>query len=143
MPSRIALATLVALALGPIAGDRVSAEHEVYYRYTVLGYVKDAKGRPVAGTRVDVVREKTGLAYDAETDDRGLYVIVARLGDESLGERLTLSVAKARTRLTVRFDADNHLDERGTRIDLEGARWLERPAWFLSTLARILVTPAR
>jgi hypothetical protein len=27
---------------------------------------------------------------------------------------------------------------RGTRIDLEGARWVERSAWFRSTLARIL-----
>ena len=143
MRARLALATLGAVLVLTAAGDRAFAEHEVYYRYTVLGYVKDAKGRPVAATRVELVRDKTGLSYDVDTDERGLYVLVVRLGDESAGESLTLSTGKVRTRLTVRFDAGNHQDERGTRVDLEGARWLERSAWFRSTLARVLAPPTR
>ncbi len=134
---------LVVFAVVLVAGARVSAEHEVFYRYTVLGYVKDAKGQPVGGRTVQVVRDKTGLAYAAETDATGLYVLVLRLGDESAGESLTLDIGSARSQLTARFDAKNQVDERGTRIDLEGTRWFQRPAWFHSTLARVLAPGAR
>ena len=121
-----------------------AAEHEVYYRYTVLGYVKDAAGKPRAGQTVELIRDKTGFSYLAETDAAGLFVIVARLGDESAGEALTLRQAGLRTRLVARFDAANHTDERGTRVDLEGARAVERPTWFRSTLVNFLgATPRR
>lgn len=135
MRAALALAVLAAALLAPA---RASAEHEVHFRYTVIGFVKDAGGQPRGGAPVELVRDKTGLSYRAETDEHGLYVVVARLGDETLGEHLTLRVGEARTRLTVEFEVDNHRDERGTRVDLEGARWRERPAWFRSTLARIL-----
>jgi hypothetical protein len=130
------LPLLTALAVAPVA-----AEHEVFYRYTVLGYVKDAAGRPRAGQTVELVRDKTGFAYLDRTDDTGLFVIVARLGDESAGESLTLRLDTARARLIARFDAANHSDERGTRVDLEDGRVLERPAWFRATLATVLAAP--
>ncbi len=119
------------------------AEHEVYYRYVVLGYVKDAKGNPAPGKTVELVRDRTGFSYLADTDAQGFFVLVARLGDESAGERLTLKVGPTRTRITARFDPANHVDARGTRVDLEGARFVERSAWFPSTLARFLGAPAR
>ena len=115
-----------------------AAEHEVYYRYTVLGYVKDAGGKPQPGQTIELIRDKTGFSYLAQTDADGLFVIVARLGDESAGEALTLRYGTMRTRVTARFDAANHTDERGTRVDLEGSRVTERPAWFRSTLANFL-----
>ena len=132
----VALAA-VALAIAP-----ASAEHEVIYRYTVVGYVKDAKGKPIANQTVRVVREKTGLAYEADTDAEGLYLLIMRLGDERVGETLTMRVGDAQFRLTATFDPKNQQDERGTRVDLEGTRWLERAAWFPSTLSRLLA-PAR
>jgi hypothetical protein len=126
-----------------VAATPAGAEHEVYYRYTVLGYVKDAAGKPRASQAIELVRDKTGFSYLAETDADGLFVIVARLGDESAGEALTLRFGAVQTRLTARFDARNHTDERGTRVDLEGARALERPAWFRSTLANFLGATTR
>ena len=117
------------------------AEHEIFYRYTVLGYVKDAAGKPSPGQTVELIRDKTGFSYLGQTDESGLFVIVARLGDESAGESLTLRLGTTRQRLVARFDAANHTDERGTRVDLEGARVIERPAWFRSTLATLLGTP--
>jgi hypothetical protein len=129
----LALAGAAALVPGP-----ARAEHEVYYRYTVLGYVKDAQGRPVAARRVEVIRDKTGLAYRATTDAKGFFGIVLRIGDESAGERLTLRVGGAAVALVARFDPANHSDERGTRVDLEGARFVERPSWFRPTLANLL-----
>lgn len=117
------------------------AEHEIYYRYTVLGYVKDAAGAPRPGQRLELIRDKTGFSYLGDTDASGLFVIVARLGDESAGESLTLRAGTVQARVVARFDPANHTDERGTRIDLEGTRVVERPSWFRSTLAHLLGAP--
>jgi hypothetical protein len=128
----------VAMILTPAA-----AEHEIFYRYTVLGYVKDAAGHPRSGQSVELIRDKTGFSYLAETDAEGLFVIVARLGDESAGEPLTLRLGRANLKVIARFDAANHTDERGTRVDVEGTRIMERPAWFRPTLAKLLTSPQR
>ncbi len=131
---------MIGLLVAVVAAPAV-AEHEIFYRYTVLGYVKDAAGKPSPGQTLELIRDKTGVSYLGQTDESGLFVIVARLGDESAGESLTLRLGTTRQRLIARFDAANHTDERGTRVDLEGARVLERPAWFRSTLATLLGAP--
>lgn len=123
------------LAALPAAG-----EHEIWYRYTVLGYVKDAQGRPRPDQRVELVRDRTGFSYLGDTDADGLYVIIARLGDESAGETLTLRIERATARLTARFDPTNHTDERGTRVDVEHGRVVERAAAFRATLAGFVGT---
>jgi hypothetical protein len=133
--ARLALALLFGAVL--LAGV-ARGEHEIYYRYTVLGYVKDTRGRPLPGHEVKVVRDKTGFSYLGETDASGLYVVVLRLGDESVGESLTVHASGLDARVAVRFDASNHTDERGTRLDVEGSRTVERGAWFASTLALFL-----
>jgi hypothetical protein len=117
------------------------AEHEIFYRYTVLGYVKDASGKPRVGQTVQLIRDKTGFSYLGQTDESGLFVIVARLGDESVGESLTLRLDGGRYGLVAHFDATNHTDERGTRVDVQGTRLQERPSWFRSTLATLLAEP--
>jgi hypothetical protein len=128
---------LVSVVLVPTASP-VRAEHEVYYRYIVLGYAKDAQGKPAISVSVELTRDKTGFSYVTETDDQGFFVIVARLGDESAGETLTLAVGPAKTRITARFDPANHADHRGTRVDCEGTTFVERTAWFRPTLAHFL-----
>lgn len=139
---RVAVALALVLGILLVAGA-VRAEHEVFYRYTVLGYVKDARGRPLAGREVTIVRDKTSFSYLGETDAKGLYVIVLRLGDESVGERLTVRAGAATTRVAVRFDVTDRAHERGTRLDVDGTRFVERSAWFPSTLALYLGTTAR
>jgi hypothetical protein len=134
------LALLVVLMVVPA---RAAAEHEIFYRYTVLGYVKDAAGRPAVGQMVELVRDKTGFSYQTETDEQGMFVIVARLGDESEGERLTLRAGDLTLPLVARFEVANHVDERGTRVDLEGRRFRERRAWFRSTLVNLVGPPKR
>jgi hypothetical protein len=131
---RTALVTLGLLAAAVSAG----AEHTVYFRYVVLGFVKDTAGKLARGRGVEVVRDKTGLAYHGETDEHGLFVVVLRLGDESAGETLTVRSGAAVTTITARFDPANHTDDRGTRIDLEGGKFVERTAAFRPTLARFL-----
>ena len=124
---------LLLLAALPAAG-----EHEIWYRYTVLGYVTDGRGQPRAGARVELVRDRTHFTYVGESDADGLYVVIARLGDESAGETLTLRVGGATARLTASFDPSNRTDERGTRVDFDGARAVERAAAFRSTLANFI-----
>ena len=135
------LLALVMVALLSPASAR--AEHEVYYRYVVLGYVTDVQGKPVVHEGIELVRDKTRFSYLADSDVEGFFVLVARLGDESVGETLTLRIGRTSTQLTARFDATNHIEVRGTRVDLEGARFVERAASFPSTLARFLEAPAR
>ena len=138
---RVAVACMAFLGIVLVA-NATWAEHEVYYRYTILGYVKDARGRPVRGREVKIVRDKTGFSYLGESDAAGLYAIVLRLGDESVGERLSVQTGASATKVTVHFDVANKSDERGTRIDLDGTRFVERAAWFPSTLT-LFLGPAR
>ena len=134
---------LLSLVVLVMAAAPAGAEHEVYYRYVVLGFVKDAKGGAVSGRELELIRDKTGFSYLAATDEKGFFLIIARLGDESAGEALTLRVGPAVARLTATFDPVNHRDDRGTRVDLEGAQFVERSALFRSTLVDALGTPSR
>jgi hypothetical protein len=128
----VALIALV-LAVAPVA-----AEHTVDTRYVVLGFVKDAQGKLRPQLAVEVVRDKTGFTYSGRTDDQGFFVVVVRLGDESAGETLTLRLGQATTTVTARFDPANHTDDRGTRVDLDGAKFVERTTAFRPTLARFV-----
>jgi len=137
--TRALLALLMLVLLSVPAG----AEHEVFYRYTVIGFVRDATGAPVADQALEVVRDKTDFSYLARTDESGLYLLIARLGDESAGESLTLKYGAASLTLTARFDPANHTEERGTRVDVEAGRFVERPASFRSTLTQYLGSAQR
>ncbi|MBI4636572.1 MAG: hypothetical protein HY727_09525 [Candidatus Rokubacteria bacterium] len=138
LPRVLSLALLLTVGVGPVA-----AEHEIYYRYIVLGYAKDARDRPLAGRAVEVVRDKTGFSYLTETDDQGFFLVVVRLGDESAGERLTLRIGGERTQIIARFHPANHADDRGTRVDLEATRFVERNGAFPTTLGEFLRAPGR
>ena len=134
----INLLILLTIAVSVLAPSTGRSEHEIYYRYIVLGYLEDAPGKPRPGAPVELTREKTGYSYAGTTDASGLYVLVVRLGDESLGERLRLRAGTDTVTITSRFDPADHLRERGTRVDFVGGRPVERPAAFASTLRRFL-----
>ncbi len=127
----------IVLAIGILVAP-AAAEHEVQFRYTVLGYVKDAGDKPRKGVGLEVTRLKTGLAYNGETDAAGLYVIVTRLADESRGEELLVRVGPASLRIAARLDPADHKSERGTRVDFTGGRATERPDLFAATLKEFL-----
>jgi len=131
-------AATLAFLLTFLVANTAGAEHEIYYRYTVLGYVKDAGGKERSDVRVELVREKTGFSYLGATDNSGLYVIVARLGDESLGERLRLRVGSQTLTVLAEFDPHDHTRERGTRVDFGDAKPVETPSAFAATLKRFL-----
>ena len=130
------LVLLLAILAWP--GAPALATHEPDHRYVVLGYVKDGAGRPLAGATVRVVRNKTGLAYPARTDGEGFYLVVVHLHDEDVGETLTVSAAGAGAKITATFDPRDKRVERGTRVDIEGGRAVERRALFATTLKELL-----
>jgi uncharacterized protein YeaO (DUF488 family) len=132
---RAALGVIVAICL---LAPPALAEHEVQFRYTVLGYVKDASGKPRKGVALEVTRQKTGLSYPGETDGSGLYVIVTRMADESQGEPILVRAGPRSLRITAQFDPANHAAERGTRVDFTGAKAAERPELFAPTLKQFL-----
>ena len=134
---------LLVLTVLVLTSASAQAEHEVYYRYTVIGFVRDASGTPLRDQGLEVIRDKTGFSYLAGTDETGMFLFITRLGDESAGESLTLRYGTARVQLTVRFDPANHSDERGTRVDVEAGRFIERPTWFRSTLTQFLGSAQR
>ena len=123
-----------AVAAVVVFATPVAAEHEIYYRFTVVGYVKDTHGKPVANATVEVIRDKTDFKYLGETDETGLYVVRVRLGDESRGETLTVRQGAHVRRVIANFDPSNVTDERGTRVDFEGTHSVERAARFQATL---------
>jgi hypothetical protein len=129
---------VLALALVVAGSPVTSAEHEVHYRFVVLGYVTDARGHPLPNRPIALIRDKTGFSYVDQTDDDGFYLIISRLGDESVDERLTLTIGTVVTTLTARFDPKNHADDRGTRVDIVAGTPVERAAWFPSTLRNFL-----
>ena len=130
-------ALVAALVTAVVVAAPAAAEHEVYYRFTVLGYVKDARGKPIPDAKIEVVRDKTGFSYLGETDDDGFYAVRVRLGDESRGEALTVRQDARVCHVTAAFDPTNQVDERGTRVDFEGARAIERATSFRSTLLSV------
>lgn len=136
----VARRLLMVVGLAVAVASPGGAEHRLDTRFVVLGYVTDARGRPLRGQAIELIREKTGFSYLDETDDTGLYVIIARLGDESAGEHLRLRMGKVVTIITARFDPGDHDTDRGTRVDLVGGKPVERAAWFASTLRKFLTS---
>src|SRR6266545_179702 len=131
------IAPAVALVIGLVTVPAL-AEHEPQYRYTVLGYVKDAAGKPRQGVGLEVIRQRTGFAYVGETDASGLYVIVTRLADENRSDRLLVRAGPASLMIAARFEPADHNTERGTQVDFTGSRATERPELFAATLKRFL-----
>jgi hypothetical protein len=127
------IATAAALALAPA----VEAIHEVDHRYVLLGYVRDATGGPMAGKVVRVVRQKTGLTLEAETDADGFYLVTVHLHDEDLLDTLWVAVGpRAALRLKAQFNPFDSRTPRGTRVDFIDGVPRERPEEFATALAR-------
>ncbi len=126
---RLGLVLLAVVAAAAPAG----ATHDVDHRYVVLGYVRDAAGRPIQGRHVEVIREKTGLAYDTETDEAGFYAVAVHLHDEDLLDRLRVTAGPAMLRVQARFNPLNVRRPRGTRVDFGGGAAVEDQERFAVT----------
>ena len=121
-----------------LLGVPATATHAPDHRFIVIGFVTDAEGRPVAGTRVVVTRLKTGLEYPAHTERDGFYVVVVHLHDDDEGERLSVSARGVTGEVRAGFDSRDKKVERGTRLDVRDGRAVENRAAFAETLRAYL-----
>ena len=124
----VALTTLLSV------GAPAEAAHEVTHRYVVLGDVRDAAHRPIAGGTVEVVREKTEFRYLAQTDTEGFYAVVVHLHDEDLLDVLRVTAGRVTIRIQARFNPLNARSPRGTRVDFTGGSVVERQEIFAETV---------
>jgi len=118
---------LLGLLLAPVAVAPARAEHEIYYRYVVLGFVKDAQGRRWRARAAADPRQDRLLVPGADRRRRLLPDRRASRRRER-GESLTLRAGTIATRLVAAFDPANHTEHRGARVDLEGTRFVEQRA---------------
>lgn len=144
-PSRLAVAVLF---LAVLCAGPALAEHEVDHRYTVEGYVLDARKIPQTDVNV-VVSTGEGPAGRAVTDRRGYYRIQLHLHDADLGRELTVKAGERQARIRVKFDpADKHT-ARVHYLNFVGAETSEKnlgtrgfPIWayvLISTMVVLLV----
>jgi hypothetical protein len=129
--------TLILLAV-LLAGGTARATHLPDHRFLVLGFVTDAEGRPVSGTRVVVTRLRTGYEYPTSTERDGFYLVILHLHDEDEGERLSFDGKSVRGEIRARFDVRDKKAERGTRVDVRGDRLVETRSAFAETLRAYL-----
>ena len=61
-----------------------------------------------------------------------------RVSADGTEARARREVGQAVTRLRATFDPANHRDDRGTRIDVEDAKFVERSALFRATLLDVV-----
>lgn len=115
-----------------------NATHEVDHRYVVLGYFRDGDGRPVPRRPVQLVRERTGLAYRVETNAEGFYALIVHLHDEDVLDPLQIAASGAQIRIEARFNPLSPQQPRGTRVDFAGGQARERQEMFAETLAEYL-----
>jgi hypothetical protein len=130
---------LLAPVLGVVLATLpAGATHLPDHRFLVLGFVTDAEGRPIAGTRVVVTRLKTGLEHPTTTERDGFYLVVVHLHDEDEGERLGLDARGVKAEVRARFDTRDKKVERGTRVDVRADRLVENRRAFAETLRAYL-----
>jgi hypothetical protein len=127
--------SLAALIVVPMPAG---ATHLPDHRFLVLGYVTDADGRPVSGTRVVVIRLKTGLEHPTTTERDGFYLVVLHLHDENLGEALGVQAKGVKGEVRARFEVSDKKVERGTRVDVRDRRIVENRPAFAETLRAYL-----
>lgn len=84
-----------------------------------------------------LVRQKTGLTLEAETDADGFYLVIVHLHDGDLLDTLWVAVGpRATLRLKAQFNPFDSRTPRGTGVDFTDGVPRERPEEFATALER-------
>jgi hypothetical protein len=95
----------------------VWATHEANHRYTVYGYVRDAKGQTLQDAKVMVVDNRIGEGSTAFTDKNGYYEVLLHLHDNNVGDEIAITTQDETKTITAQFDAEDHMTERKVQVD--------------------------
>ncbi len=100
-----------------ILPSTVWATHEANHRYTVYGYVRDAKGQAAQDTKVMVVDNRIGEGSTAFTDKNGYYEVLLHLHDTNVGDEIAITTPDETKTITAQFNPDDHMTERKVQVD--------------------------
>jgi hypothetical protein len=95
----------------------VWATHEADHRYTVYGYVRDAKGHAVQDVKVMVVDNRIGEGSTAFTDRHGYYEVLLHLHDANVGDEIAITTPDETKTITAQFNPEDHTTERRVQVD--------------------------
>ena len=93
------------------------ATHEIDHRYVVWGEVLKGDGTPAPGETITfTVADGTPIGT-VETNERGRYRVVLHVHDEDLGKIFDMAVGGVKKTVTIEFDPEDKVTERGKRVD--------------------------
>jgi len=119
------------------------ATHEADHRFTVYGYVRDAKGVAIEDARVMVVDTQIGEGSTAFTDRSGYYEVLLHLHSKNLGDEISITALDEVKKITATFDPEDKTTARMVQVDF-GAVPAEKLTssfqfWIYGTGAAIIV----
>jgi len=106
--SRFLLANLFLLITFP---QVALSEHEADHRYTLLGYVLDAKKNAIQNTDVKVLLDGKLIAQKS-TDSQGFYKAKLHLHDPDYGKKLEIVTASGKGTVKIIFNLGDKETER-------------------------------
>lgn len=95
----------------------VWATHETDHRFTVFGYVRDDKGKPIEDTKVMVVDTRVGEGSTAFTDRSGYYEVLLHLHNDNLGDEIKITAQDQSKTIIANFDPSDKRTERKVQVD--------------------------
>ena len=112
---RYVLVSLISVwALSPAV---VWATHETHHRYTVYGYVRDAKGSAIQDAKVMVVDARLGEGSTAFTDRSGYYEVLLHLHNENMGDEISITTPDETKKINATFNPADMTTERKVQVD--------------------------
>lgn len=120
----------------------VLATHEAEHRFTVYGYVRDDRGRPMVDEKVIVVDTRLDEALTTFADQDGYYEALLHLHNEDLGDEVVVMVKEQRKSIRVTFDPDDKHTERKAEVNFGSATAAvesSTPAWGYGLAAAVVV----
>ena len=105
----------------------VRATHETNHRFTVYGYVRDAKGSAIQDAKVMVVDNRIGEGATAFTDRSGYYEVLLHLHNQNLGDEVSITTPDETKTINASFDPADMATERKVQVDF-GPMPTEKPS---------------
>ncbi|MGH7256487.1 MAG: c-type cytochrome, partial [Nitrospirales bacterium] len=91
----------------------------VEHGFTVYGFVRDAKGQPVADVEVTARPMKEhGRGKSVKTDQAGYYEVFLHMHNEDAGKEIQVSAAGAQKEIVADYDPKDKVTKRQASVDL-------------------------
>lgn len=97
----------------------IFVKSNVEHGYTVFGYVRDSKGTPLPGVKVNVMPKKKGShGASGNTNDTGYYEVFIHMHNEDVGATVTVSAKNTQQDFVANYDPNDKVTKRQKSLDL-------------------------